>query len=244
MTKELKLDPRTKLIIVLCFSTLGVGTNQILVLFFISVLALIVAKLFKVDLKRSLGKIKSLLKVLILIALVQSIFSPGQPLISVGNFNLLTIKGLEKGLQFILRMFIVIVSVTIMGTSTYREIIQGLVQWKLPYDIAFMVALGIRFLPMIREEIQDSLTAIQLRGIDIKNIPLKERINIYSYLFTPILVETLIKAERLAAAIEMRGFRAYDSRTSYLQLKLKSIDYLIIFLSLGLIILIFIKIYT
>lgn len=243
MTKEIKLDPRTKFIIVLCFSTLAVGTNNILVLLFIALLSFIVAKLFKVDLSRSFRKIKGLLKILILLALVQSIFSPGEALLYIGDFKILTINGIEKAAQFLLRMFIVIISVTIISTSTFREIIQGLVQWKLPYDIAFMVALGIRFLPMIRDEIQDSLIAIQLRGVDLKNIPIKERINIYSYIFTPILIETIIKAERLSAAIEMRAFRAYDSRTSYLQLRLNKLDYLIMILSLSLTIILFIKIY-
>ena len=69
---------------------------------------------------------------------------------------------------------------------------------------------------MLRDEIRDSLTAIQLRGVDIKNIPIKERINLYSYIFTPILVETILKAERLSTAIEMRGFRAYESVQAFL----------------------------
>lgn len=244
MTKDFKLDPRTKLVIVLCFSTLGIGVNKIPFLFGISLLTLIVARLFKVDLRRTFKKIKRLLYVLLFIALVQSIFSQGEPLIYIGDLKILTINGVEKALQFILRMFIVISSVTIIGTSSSREIIQGLVQWKLPYDIAFMVALGIRFLPIIRDEIRDSLIAIQLRGIDLKNIPIKERLNIYSYIFMPILVETIIKAERLSIAIEMRGFRAYENRTSFLLLKLSKWDYLIMLLSLVITIGFFIKIYV
>lgn len=243
MTKEFRLDPRTKLVIVLCFSTLGIGTNKISILFIISIFAFLIAKLFKVDLKKSLKKIKGLFYILVFIALVQSIFSQGEPLLYIGNFKILTIYGVKKAIEFILRMIIVILSVTIIGTSSSREIIQGFVQWKLPYDIAFMVALGIRFLPMIREEIRDSLIAIQLRGVDIKNIPIKERINIYSYIFTPILVETIFKAERISTAIEMRGFRAYESRTSFLVLKLTKWDYLIMLLNIVITIGLFIKTY-
>ena len=53
----------------------------------------------------------------------------------------------------------------------------------------------------------------------------------YSYIFTPILVATISKAEKLSIAIEMRGFRAYDNRTSYLTLKMSGVDYLIIIMS-------------
>lgn len=230
MTKEFKLDPRTKLVMVLCISTLGIVSRDSLSLFFIVVFTLLVASFFKVELKRSLRKIKRLVYLIFVIAIVQSIFSTqGDILFSIGSFPILTTTGLEKGIQFILRMMIIVFSATIITTSNSREIVQGLVQWGLAYDIAFMVALGIRFLPLLREEVRDSLIAIQLRGIEIDNIPLKERIRLYSHIFTPVLVGTIIKAEKLSTAIEMRGFRAYDSRTSYLVLKMSKWDYLIVF---------------
>ena len=232
MTKELEFDPRTKLIIVMCISTLGIIIKDSLPLFLILILTILIAKLFKVNLKRSFKKTKRLIYVVILIAIIQSIFSTeGRILLSAGNFIILNTTGLAKSMQFILRMMIIIFSVTIIATSNSREIVQGFVQWGLPYDIAFMVALGIRFLPLLTEEIKDSLTAIQLRGIEINNIPIRKRISLYSYIFTPILVGTILKAEKLSIAIEMRGFRAYDNRTSYLVLKMSKIDYLIISIS-------------
>lgn len=229
MITELKLDPRTKLITVLCISTLGLVIKDRGYLATVLILTIIVAKSYRVDLKRSFKKIKSLIYVLVLIAIIQSIFSQGgEVLFSIRNFTILTTRGLEKGLEFIFRMMIIIFSATIITTSNSREIVQGFVQWGLPYDIAFMVALGIRFLPILSQEIKDSLTAIQLRGVDIKTIPIRERISIYSYIFTPILVGTILKAEKLSTAIEMRGFRAYDNRTSYLILKMSKWDYIVI----------------
>lgn len=233
MITELKLDPRTKLITVLCISTLGLVIKDRGYLATVLILTIIVAKSYRVDLKRSFKKIKSLIYVLVLIAIIQSIFSQGgEVLFSIRNFTILTTRGLEKGLEFIFRMMIIIFSATIITTSNSREIVQGFVQWGLPYDIAFMVALGIRFLPILSQEIKDSLTAIQLRGVDIKTIPIRKRISVYSYIFTPILVGTLLKAEKLSTAIEMRGFRAYDNRTSYLILKMSKWDYIVISISI------------
>lgn len=233
MTKVVKFDPRTKLIIVLCISTLGILIKNIIYLTIVLLLTVLIAKFFKVNLTRSLKKLRGLLYIVVVIAIVQSIFSSeGQALFSIGRFIILSTNGLEKGLQFILRMMIVIFSATIITTSNSRELIQGLVQWRLPYDIALMVAIGIRFLPILAEEIKDSFTAIQLRGIEINNIPLKKRISIYSYIFTPILVGTISKAEKLSTAIEMRGFRAYDNRTSYLIVKMSKWDYFMILVSI------------
>lgn len=229
----MNIDPRTKLVIVLCLSTLAIFVKDILFLSGILLITVIISLIFKINMLQIFEKIKRLLYVLLAIAIVQSVFSTeGQTLIGIGKLSILTTVGLQKGLEFIIRIMIIILSATIITTSNSREIVQGLVQWKLPYEIAFMVSIGIRFLPILIEEIKDSLVAIQLRGVEIEKIPFKKRFYVYSYLFTPILVSTIIKAQKLSISIEMRGFRAYETRTSYIILKMSYVDYLIIFSSL------------
>ena len=229
----MNVDPRTKLVIVLCLSTLAIFVKDILFLSGILLITVIISLIFKINMLQIFEKIKRLLYVLLAIAIVQSVFSTeGQTLIWIGKLSILTTVGLQKGLEFIIRIMIIILSATIITTSNSREIVQGLVQWKLPYEIAFMVSIGIRFLPILIEEIKDSLVAIQLRGVEIEKIPFKKRFYVYSYLFTPILVSTIIKAQKLSISIEMRGFRAYETRTSYIILKMSYVDYLIIFSSL------------
>ncbi len=229
----MNVDPRTKLVIVLCLSTLAIFVKDILFLSGILLITVIISLIFKINILQIFEKIKRLLYVLLAIAIVQSVFSTeGQTLIGIGKLSILTTVGLQKGLEFIIRIMIIILSATIITTSNSREIVQGLVQWKLPYEIAFMVSIGIRFLPILIEEIKDSLVAIQLRGVEIEKIPFKKRFYVYSYLFTPILVSTIIKAQKLSISIEMRGFRAYETRTSYIILKMSYVDYLIIFSSL------------
>lgn len=232
MIEEARIDPRTKLIIVLCISTLGIFIRDIPTLALILLMTIFISLGFKVDIRRSFRKIKRLLYVLVAIAIIQSIFSQeGIPLIQFGKLTILTTIGLEKGLEFIIRMMIIIFSATIFTTSNSREIVQGLVEWKMPYEIAFMVSLGIRFLPMLTEEIKDSIVAIQLRGIELRKIPARERIRVYSYIFMPIVVSTISRAEKLSISIEMRGFRAFDHRTSYLKLKMSTLDYILILIS-------------
>lgn len=233
--KEQKIDPRTKLIIVLCLSTLGIIVKDLLSLGTILLATILISMWFQVDLGGSVKKLKRLIYVLVAIAVVQSVFSTdGNNLIAIGRFTILTTNGLRKGLEFILRMMIIVFSATLLTTSNSREIIQGFVQWGMPYEIAFMVAIGIRFLPILTDEIKDSLIAIQLRGIELDNIPMKKRIHLYSYIFTPIVVGTISKAEKLSTAIEMRGFRAYDNRTSYMTLKMSPLDYVMLFTSITL----------
>lgn len=244
MTFTSKWDPRTKIVIVLCLSSLGVFIQKIDILFIVLLISLITSLLVKSNLFSIIKKIKRVLYLFILIAIIQSIFTPaGKPIISIGDFSLLTLEGLEKGIQFVLRMGIIIISATILGTSNSRDIVQGLIQWRIPYEIAFMVSVGIRFLPMLTEEIKDSVNAIQLRGIELQEIPFKRKLKMYSYIFTPIVSSSIFKAQNLSVAMEARAFRVFPNRTSYRVLKMSFNDYITIVLSLCITVIIFILVY-
>lgn len=227
-----KLDPRTKLVIVFSLSTLAVFVKNIYLLFLVLIVSISIAYYFR----RNLDFIRKARKFIILfigIAFIQSIFSPaGTTLFAIGKLSILTTGGQVKGIRVILRMLIIIISATIMTTSGSREIIQGLIQWKIPYEIAFMVSLAVRFLPILAEEARDVYIAIQLRGIEIDKLSLGKRFQIYSYLFMPILSGVIFKARELSTSIEARAFRAYPERTSFIKLQMVRSDYLVIFLSL------------
>ncbi|NLB32735.1 MAG: energy-coupling factor transporter transmembrane protein EcfT, partial [Tissierellia bacterium] len=124
------IDPRTKLIQVLILSTLALIYNKLSLLSLILFAAIVIACLNKINLISILIRFKKLVKMIIIIALVQSLLTKtGNPILKIGNFTLLTDYGLVKSLEFILRLGIIIVSAAIITTSSSREIIQGLIQW-------------------------------------------------------------------------------------------------------------------
>lgn len=226
MTVKKALDPRVKLVIVLSLSTSAVLIKDIVFLTGILILSVIIALLFKSPLFSMVQKLSKILLVVIFLILIQSIFiADGTSILTVGNFTLITLEGIQKGFELVIRMMIIISSASIMASNNSREIVQGLVQWKIPYEIAFMVSIAIRFLPMLTDEMKDVVTAIQLRGIDLEKIPLSKRVRIYSYVLMPIVASTLIKARKLSTAMETRGFGVYDYRTSYHTLRMQKMDY-------------------
>lgn len=227
------IDPRTKLVQVLILSTLALIYNNLWTLWLILFAAIVIALINNVKLISILIRLKKLIKMVILIVLIQSLLTnTGNPILKIGNITIFTDYGIIKSLEFILRLGIIIVSAAIITTSSSREIIQGLIQWHCPYEIAFMVSVAIRFLPIFKEEMTDMITAIQLRGIDLKKVKLNKKIQVYKYILTPITINSVIKAKELSAAMEMRGFRAYYRRTSYMVLKMQAYDYVIIGLSI------------
>jgi len=232
MTLISKLDPRTKIAIVLSLSTLSLIYDDISMLIVILSVSCLCSVLMNSNLIAILVRLKKLICVMAAIAIVQSLFTKtGNTILKIGTVTLLTDYGIVKSLEFVLRLGIIIVSAAIITTSSSREIVQGLVQWRCPYEIAFMVSVAIRFLPIFKEEMTDMVIAIQLRGIDLKRVKLKKKIKVYKYILFPIVTNSILKAKELSTAMEMRGFRAYPSRTSYMTLKMQNTDYIIIVIS-------------
>jgi ABC-type cobalt transport system, permease component CbiQ and related transporters len=223
---------------------MAVLMHSIGMLFSVLILSVIVSMIMGSSFVSSIEKMRRIFILIIIIAVIQSLFSPsGKAIVSVGGLSLVTSGGLEKGTIVILRMAIIIVSAAVMTTSNPREIVQGFVQWKVPYEIAFMVSVAIRFLPLLTDEIRDTFTAIQLRGIDLGKIPVKKRLKVYSYLFMPVVLGTIVKSQELSTAMEMRAFRAYTKRTSYMVLYMDYKDYAAIFISIALCAIMFILYY-
>lgn len=237
-----KFDPRSKLILVITLSSLGVYLKDLTLLSLLTLLGLLTAKFLNAKLIRAFRKIKALMIMILFVAVLQSIFSQeGKVLLDIFDISLITTGGLSKGIEFILRMTVIVISATIITTSSSREMVQGLVQLKVPYELAFLVSLGIRFLPMLTEQIKDSFTALKLRGIVFKELTMKKKLTIISYLFLPVIASTVKKAEKIALSMETKGFRAKENRTSLLILKFSKADNFLIAFS---ILIMFIFIYT
>lgn len=233
MTKTKNLDPRTKLLMVLILSTFALIFSELRALSLVLLTSIFIGFVIGSDFKSIVSRLKKLIYLILLIAIVQSLFTKtGKPIISIGRLTLITDYGIERSLEFILRIAIIVVSAGILTTSSSRDIVQGLIEMKIHYEIAFMVSIAIRFLPILKEEMMDSIIAIQLRGIDFKETKLRDKIKIYKYIFLPIVANSILKARELASAMEMRGFRAYSERSNFRILKMKKLDYIIVSLSL------------
>lgn len=228
MIQYKSLDPRTKLIIVISISSLSVFIQDIKYLILVFVMAIFVSKLLNSEIFMVFRKLRKILGVFAAMIIIQSLFvKGGNPIIALGEITLLTDVGILMALGFLLRISIILVSASILMTSTSREVLQGLVEWKIPYEIAFMVSVAIRFLPLLKEELEDTLIAIQLRGIEMKTLSIKGKIKLYSYIFTPVVAGAIVKSQRLSIAMECRGFRAFNNRTSYKKLKMNKRDYIV-----------------
>lgn len=228
-----KFDPRTKLIIVLCLSTLGLLLTNSYQLTVVLIVGIAISKFFGGNLLELLVKVKKMIFLLIFIILIQSIFTnSGHGIISIGTFKIITDVGLNRGIGYLLRVFIILTSGVIITTSNDRHMIQGIVQLGIPYEFAFMTAVGIKFMPLLIEEFKDTYIAIQLKGIELKSLSLTQRFKISTYVLTPVIANSISKSKKLSISVENRAFRTYNQRSSIITLKYTHIDYIVIFITL------------
>lgn len=227
------LDPRAKLCIVLVLSTLGVIIKDAAFLGGVLACSLTLLMVFNVSIAKLYSRMKRFVPLFLVLLVLQSVFSPfGAALMSIKGIPLITLGGLIQSVVVVFRILIIVSSAMLLTTCSYQEFILGLVKIGLPYEVAFMVLLAIRFLPMLAEEFADALTAVQLRGVRVDRVPWGKKLEIYKYIFMPVVAAAILRAKKVAIAMETRAFRAFPRRTFVHDISFGTLDYLAVMLSL------------
>lgn len=226
-------DPRVKLLIVLFLSTTVIFYQNVWTLVTVTLVTLLVSWMMDVAILEVLKKLRHFLILLAGIIIVQSVFrNEGQALINIGGITLLTDLGIHMAVGYFCRVVVIIYSGAIIGTSSLRKNLQGLNQIGIPFELALMTGVGIRFLPMLIEEVSNATMAMALRGVEVKTLPIKKRVTLVSQLFIPIIYGTLTRAQKLSESIEARGFVIGQQRSSYDRLKFNPYDWIMSLIAL------------
>lgn len=222
-----ELDPRPKLLAVLLLTTMAMLFSRSLWLLGLCAVALLLAAAMGADLPGFLRKLRHFLGMLLFVVLLQCIFTRrGEPLLTVFGFTLVTTGGAAAAGGMAMRFFIVLCSISVMAAESTRRVTAALIALRLPYTLVFMLMTALRFLPLFSESFRDAFTAIQLRGIELKRLPLRKFIALCAHLLLPVTADAIVRSQSLALAMEARGFGAYKRRTQYYVVTLSRPDWL------------------
>ena len=227
----MKLDVRTKLFFAAIFSTLALVYQNPLILALLLALNIVLLLWLRAPLHLFWG-IRKFLALYLILIVIQSLFvKSGDPLVTIGSFSIVTTGGIVYGFSIIFRFLVLIGSGLIILNCNTGELLLALVKMKVPYEIVFMIQLGIRFIPVLIAEMGNIFTAIQLRGVDLRKVYKRKVVRVYTGIFTPLLYGILQKAEQLSILLELRGFRKMPDRTYYRSISMSRLDYGIIVIS-------------
>ena len=208
------LDPRVVFLFVFLLSTASVILREALLLAPVLLSAMIAALCARAPVGRVLRRLAGLWVTLVSVTALQALFN--------GD----TMHGLLAGAAVLERLVILMLGGAMLAAYPGHALVQGMLQLRLPYQLAYMVSIGLRFVPQFSESFRDSLTAMQLRGVDLRRLKLKTRLKIYTYLLMPTIATGALRAQKLAMAMELRGFGAFEKRSSYATLHMRTGDWL------------------
>lgn len=202
-----KLDPRTKIVMLFSISGVAMLVSNLWFLIGLLVFTILLLIIGHVEMGRQKKQFMGILSMLIFLFILQAIF--GQAYF---------------GAILCVRLIIVVMSALILLTGHMRDYLLGMVQWKMPYELAYMVVLAFHFFPILREEALDIYHSIQLRGCELKKTSLKNKLVSFKGMCIPILAGALSRAQDTAIAMEARGFRMHRTRTYMRKLTMKKKD--------------------
>lgn len=162
----------------------------------------------------------------------------------LGWMGVVNKASLELGLTMVTRMAVFGFSLPLLLVTTQaRDLMLILIdRLKFPYQYALMFITSLRFIPNLFVEIGNILQAQRVRAFEIRSKNPIKQVKAYFPLITPLVLISLKKAERLAVAMETRGF-GQGKRTYLNQPKFRIIDFnTILGCSLALLVVLILKI--
>lgn len=222
--KKYKPDPRTLLFVVAVLSSISVITKHLLIQIILLLIVAILYKVFNLSVFSIMKKIKKMIPIILFVSLAQSIFVQGETILSIYSFSLITMEGLIAGLMTFFRLVIIIASALLFTLSSENDMVHALTLLKVPYEIGMMSMVGLRFLPNFYQEFSLCMESFELKGISFKKQPLTKKIKLIQLFVTPILIRTILKAKRLAMSMDLKGFKAYSTKTNIKKLRFSISD--------------------
>ena len=216
-----KLDPRVKLVgtldyIVCIFLVRGVAGY----LFAAAVLAAFVA-LSRVPVRLIFKSLKPLWFILIVTALFNLFLTPGNLLAELWIFKI-TDAGIVAAVRLALRLILLVLGCCIMTlTTTPNQLTDGLEKLFSPlkvlhvpvHEIAMMMSIALRFIPILMEETDKIRKAQLARGADFDSGKFMQRIRGLIPILVPLFVSAFRRAGDLALAMESRCYHGGEGRT-------------------------------
>ncbi len=239
-----RLDPRVKLLGTLLFIIALFNYKNPLGYALGIVFLLSVIKLSHVPVKFITKGLKGIVIIMLMTVLINLFLTPGTTMVALGKLTI-TYEGLASALSMMLRLILLIMGSSIVTlTTTPNNLTDGLEKglgflkiFRVPVgDVAMMMSIALRFIPILLEETDRIMKAQLARGADFESGNLIKKAKSLVPVLVPLFVSAFRRAGDLAMAMEARCYRGGDGRTKMKPLIYKKRDavaYLVLFSFVG-----------
>ena len=224
-----RLDPRVKIVCTLLFLVSLFIPNSQSGYVIATIYLGCVIRLSKVPLKYILKGLKPVV-ILLLFTVVMNLFltDGGETLVQFGIFTI-TENGLRTSVFMAVRLMYLVAGSSIMTFTTspngltdgMEKLLHPLNRFNVPvHEVAMMMSIALRFIPILLEETDKIMKAQQARGADFESGNIIQRAKAMVPILVPLFVSAFRRANDLAMAMEARCYHGGDGRT-----KIKPLHY-------------------
>jgi len=244
-----RLDPRVKILNTIIITATFMAVRRIEILMAGLAGMLILYILAKVNLRYALRSLIPLAPLFAFVFILQLFFYPHRQALEAGEAilwrwrvimiswaSIVSIVTMALRMVAIVLLFILFTSMADVSDVTHG--IDGLLRpfqkIGLPsHEVALVFVVAFRFVPMLGQELERLLKAQAARGGEFSRGWGLKRIRQTIPLFVPLFVAALRRAEELAVAMEARGYSGGRGRTRLVTLRMRYIDWISVFVVLG-----------
>ena len=155
------------------------------------------------------------------------------------NINGSTVNMICAAIMVMIKVLCPILMALALFTKTTKmsDLISAFQKMHLPMTFVIPFIVMIRFMPTVSDEWESIKKAMLFRGIkfDLKNLLLKPARTI-EYILVPLLFSSMSLMEELSSSAMARGLDSNRKRSCYSTVKMKFRDYAVLFLFLGFIV--------
>lgn len=228
-----RLDPRVKLVSTLLY--------LISLFLFKSIAGYLVATVFLIGIIRAsrvpFRYIVKGLKPIVMLLMITVVFNlflqkDGEVILKVWRLSVTTV-GLRNAVYMAVRLIYLIIGSSLMTfTTTPNELTDGIEALLNPlnkvhvpvHEVAMMMSIALRFIPILLEETDKIMKAQQARGADFESGNIIQRAKSMIPILVPLFVSAFRRAYDLAMAMEARCYRGGEGRTKMKPLKYQNRD--------------------
>ena len=236
-----QLDPRVKLFGAFWYSIMLLFCEEWRDYVCAIIFLMIIILLTKIPFLRLLRGVAGIGLLLGLAAWLHLFLTPGKTIWHWWCFSI-TKEGVLKAENLVLRLVLLVLFCSLLTfTTSVTEIAAGLekafgflYRIKIPVgDIAMIVSLALCFVPRLMEEADMIIRAQKARGASFKTGGLRKRIQSLLPVLIPLFAGAVRRAERMAVAMEARGYGGEKRRTRMYPLQYKGRDYIACLILIG-----------
>ena len=237
-----RLDPRVKLLGVVVYIASLFVINNIWGFIFIFLVLLGLIKLSNVPVNYILRGMKVVWFIIIIAVIFNLFFTEGDLVLAKWWIFTISTKGILNALFFAIRLIFIIVGASLLTyTTTPTSLTEGMEKVFSPlkkihfpaHEIAMMMSIALRFIPILAEEAGKITKAQTSRGADFDTGGIVAKAKGMIPILVPLFVSAFKRANDLACAMEARCYKGGEGRTKMYPLKYESRDKIAYFTVLG-----------